>query len=165
MKRKYIYFLLAFLSLHAAPAMALKALPDWVEANVSLRNDGKADFLYRIRYQVFSGKMGGFYLEGAAKNPVFDTANCFAEGDDGTRYNIDIRRLSSRKFDILLARGARYGPGGIIFTLHFAADLGRQGHLALTEAPELGKLTVFHWAPAQWDAPLSHQTMMIHYPI
>ncbi|MDH5756786.1 MAG: hypothetical protein OEZ55_08980, partial [Nitrospinota bacterium] len=165
MKRTFIFILFWSLTLCASSAMALSASPDWVEANISLRNDGKVDFLYRIRYQVFSGTMGGFYLEGAAENPVFDHANCFAEGDNGARYNLDVRRMSSRKFDILLAQGARYGTGGIIFTLHFAADLGRQGHLSTTEAADLGKLTVFHWAPAQWDAPLSHQTMMIHYPI
>ena len=159
-------FFFAFIFVAAGQnAEALTAYPDWVETNVSLRPDGKAQILYRIKYRIDSGAMRAFYFMGTAAKPHFDLANCFAESDKGHRYQLDISHLGGGKYDVVLGKGARYGPGHLIFTLRYAADLAGSGHLAKTRSPEFGDLVVFHWAPVQWDSPLSHQTVMVHYPI
>ena len=154
-----------FVLCFAATASALVARPDWVEVDVSLRPDGKADVLYRINYDVKSGQMYAFYFQGTAGRPVFDRKNCFAESDSGKRYPLDITNLGSGKYDIVLSGGAGYGPGNLIFTLRYGTDLSASGQVALTESPELGGLVVFNLAHVKWDVHLSHQTIMVHYPI
>jgi hypothetical protein len=47
----------------------------WVETDVSLWQDGRADFVYRVRYDVLSGEMHGFYLQGLSVEPYFDFDN------------------------------------------------------------------------------------------
>ena len=35
----------------------------WVEVDLSLWQDGRADFVYKVRWEVESGTMSGFYFQ------------------------------------------------------------------------------------------------------
>ncbi|MGD8979141.1 MAG: hypothetical protein PVH23_03605, partial [candidate division WOR-3 bacterium] len=135
----------------------------WVEVDVSLWQDGRADFVYKVRYDVLSGEMHGFYLQGLSVEPYFDYDNSHAVDEHGRQYALDIRDLGS-KYDVLLARGQAFGPGVITFVVHFGGDLGQSGNLAATTS-EYGELVVLNWSPPQWDEPLEHYTVYVYYPI
>ncbi|MEO0107254.1 MAG: hypothetical protein ABIL46_07995, partial [candidate division WOR-3 bacterium] len=136
----------------------------WVEVDVALWQDGRADFVYKIRWNVISGSMSAFYLEGLSVEPFFDYQNSHALDEYNNKYPIDIKDLGGGKYDIVLSKGKRYGPGQITFIIHFGGDLGRSGNLAVTQS-EFGELVVFHWAPPQWDEPMEHYTVKVYYPI
>ena len=58
---------------------AVSAKLHWVEVDVSLRQDGKADIVYKLRWTVTSGEMHGFYLEGMQETPVFNFETSHAQ--------------------------------------------------------------------------------------
>ncbi len=143
--------------------LSLSADLRWVEVDLSLWQDGRADFVYRVRWNVFSGSMSGFDFQEKTVDPYFDYENSCAVDAYGREYPIEIKDLGD-KYDIILAHGKRFGPGEITYIIHFGGDLGRSGNLAKTES-EFGDLVVLHWAPAQWDEPLEHYTVYVYYPI
>jgi len=136
----------------------------WVEVDVSLWQDGRADFVYKIRWNVISGSMSAFYLEGLSVEPFFDYENSYALDEYNNKHPIDIKDLGKGKYDIVLSKGKRYGPGQITFIIHFGGDPGRSRNLALTQS-EFGELVVLHWAPPQWDEAMEHYTVNVYYPI
>jgi hypothetical protein len=135
----------------------------WDEVDLSLWEDGRADFVYKVRYSVHSGSMHGFYLQGISVVPYFNYDDSYAVDGYGRRYPLEIKDLGD-KYDVLLARGISYGPGEITFIIHFGGDLAKSGNLATTQS-EFGELVVLHWSPPQWDEPLEHYTVQVYYPI
>ncbi|MCK4940636.1 hypothetical protein KAS45_00960, partial [candidate division WOR-3 bacterium] len=143
--------------------VSLSADLRWVEVDVSLWQDGRADFVYKLRYDVLSGAMHGFYLQGISVVPYFDYENSYAVDAYGQRYDLTIKDLGD-KYDVVLARGHAFGPGEVTYVVHFGGDIAKSKNLATT-ASEFGELVVLHWAPPQWDEPLEHYTVSIYYPI
>jgi len=144
--------------------LSLSADIQWVEADVSLLNDGRADFIYKVHYYVSSGELHGFYLEGISVTPYFDYKGSNAVTAAGVTYPLDINSVGSGKWDVILADGRGFGPGGITYIVHFGGDLALSQNLAKTKS-DFGELVVLHWAPAQFDEPLEHYTIYVHYPI
>jgi len=143
---------------------AVSARLQWVEVDVGLREDGKADIVYKVRWNVSSGEMHGFYLEGMQETPVFNFETSHAEAG-GRTYPLSITKVGKRKYDVVLAGGKALGPGENTYIVHYAADLVDSRNLGLTEAPDLGPLVVLGWAPVQWDEALEHYTVYVHYPV
>lgn len=135
----------------------------WVEVDVSLDKNGMASITYSVRYSAQGFNLHGFYFEGFSERPVFDYKNCKAIADNGKTYGLDIKRISSRKYDIVLANHEFY-RGEITYIFHYYADLAQSGNLDYTKS-EYGRLAVLHWSPVQWDESLEHMTVVIHYPI
>jgi hypothetical protein len=94
-----IAFILVLLSLNSFASFSLK----WAETNVSLNKDGTAVVAYTIRWSASNANLHGFYFEGFMEEPGFDKENAFAVDDKGTKYGLQITKLSSRKYDIVLA--------------------------------------------------------------
>ncbi|KPK62401.1 hypothetical protein AMJ83_11100, partial [candidate division WOR_3 bacterium SM23_42] len=133
------------ISILLATLISLSADLRWVEVDVSLWQDGRADFVYRVRYDILSGAMHGFYLQGVSVVPYFNHENSYAVDEYGKTYDLAINDLGG-KYDVLLAQGQAYGPGEITFIVHFGGDLARSGNLVTTTS-EFGELVVLHWAP------------------
>ena len=121
--------------------------------------------VYKIRWQVNSGQMHGFYFEGLDRaTPEFSLAGSNALDDRGRRYPLDITEVSAGKYDVVLANGRGIGPGEVTYIVVYKTDLSGAGMLDYTDS-EFGRLVVFNWAPVEWDQPLEHQTVYLHYPI
>ncbi|HIE05586.1 MAG TPA: hypothetical protein EYP58_02170, partial [bacterium (Candidatus Stahlbacteria)] len=138
---------------------------NWVEVDVGLDPRGGAQFVYKIKWTVESGTLHGFYLEGLSIDPVyFDQEESFAEDDYGRKYRLEIKKIGSKKYDVVLARGQGVSRGSIIYTVICAGNLYQSGNLDRTKSP-YGELVVLNWAPPQWEYPMEHQTVYVHYPI
>ena len=73
----------------------------WVEVDVVLDKDGKAQVSYAVRWSCSGADLHGFYFEGFSGEPVFDSGNSYALDQDNNRYTLDIKKLGSRKYDII----------------------------------------------------------------
>ena len=62
------------------------------------------------------------------------------------------------------AGGQGVSRGHVIYTLVYGLDLVGGGHLGYTES-EFGRLAYLNCAVPQWDEPMEHQTIYVHYPI
>ncbi|MHC5038011.1 MAG: hypothetical protein ACYTHM_11910 [Planctomycetota bacterium] len=145
-------------------ANALSARLDWVEVDLALQNDGGATVTYKIRWKVTSGTMAGFYFQGTSAPPDFLDDQCLAHTPQGT-FPLEIRWLGGQgKWDILLAGRRRAGPGELTYVLVYRADLLSSGHLEPTTA-EGKSLTVLNWGAVEWDAPLTHETVRVIFPV
>ncbi len=116
-----VFFILSFL----APALILAGdfRLRWAEVDVVLDKDGKAQISYTLRWSCQNANLHGFYFEGFTGIPYFDYKNSFAEGQDGNRYNLDITRISSRKFDVVLSDGRAFNNGEITYFGSFLIKL------------------------------------------
>lgn len=166
MSKKFAAILVCFILFFLAPALSFAGdfRLRWVEADVILDKDGKAQISYTVRWACRDANLHGFYFEGFTGVPYFDYKNSFAEGQDGTRYNLDIKQLSSRKFDVVLSDGRAFNNGEITYFLRLSTDLQESGNLTQTDS-KFGRLAVFNWAPVQWNERLEHETVTVHYPI
>ncbi len=165
--RRLVPYLTALLLLGAVltPAWAVDARMKWVEVDISPRGNGWADVVYKIRWQVDSGRMHGFYMEGFDRAyPEFSLAGSNALDAQGRRYPLEISEVSGGKYDVILANGRAIGPGEVTYVVVYKTDLSGAGMLDYTDS-EFGRLVVFNWAPVQWDEPLEHETVYLHYPI
>ncbi|MDP7423563.1 MAG: hypothetical protein QGH40_16950, partial [bacterium] len=149
----------------AKPAYPLSANLRWVEIDCSLRPDGKAIFVYKICYLVRTGEMHGFDMMGFGHTPVFNRERSRVIGSDRRKQSLSIVNKGGGKYAIDIADQSHVGPGKAIFVIVYAADVAEAGQLAFTENEEFGPLTVFHWAPVQWDEPMEHETIHIYYPL
>lgn len=136
----------------------------FVEADLSLRPDGKATVVYRVAVDPQGMQLHGFLFPASANRPHFDRTACFATGPDGTRYGLDIKDLGD-KYDIVLAEGKAVSRGTVLYVFTYGTDLSSAGHLARTASSEHGELAVLNWAPVQWDDRLGHYTLTIYWPI
>ena len=107
--------------------VSLSADLKWVEVDLSLWQDGRADFVYKVRWEVLDGTMSGFYFDESTVDPYFDRDNSYAIDEYGRKYPLEIKDLGAR-YDIILANGRRYGPGEITYIFHYGGDLGRSGN-------------------------------------
>ena len=82
----------------------------WVEVDVSLWQDGRADFVYKVRWNVLSGTMSGFYFQETTVDPYFDFEDAYAVDEYGNKYPLEIKDLGN-KYDIILGHRKRFGPG------------------------------------------------------
>jgi hypothetical protein len=135
----------------------------WNEVDVVLDRDGKAQVSYTSRWDTSGGTLHGFYFEGFQETPVFDLNNAYALDGAGNRYPLAINRLSGTKYDIILADGKAFTGGEVTYFFRYAADLEASGNVTQTMAGDK-QLTVFNWAPVQWDDPLRHQALTVHFP-
>ncbi|MCK4533737.1 hypothetical protein KAU39_08110, partial [bacterium] len=111
-----------------------------------------------------NANLHGFYFKGFVGSPVFDYENVYAVDKQGNRYPLEIKKLSSKKYDIILAGGKAFDNGEITYFFRYANDLQMSGNVTQTDS-EFGRLAVFNWAPVQWDEGFQHETVTIHYPI
>lgn len=137
---------------------------NWVESEVILDKDGKAQVSYTVRWTGTGGQLHGFYFEGFQETPVFDSAKAYAVDNAGKRYGLDIKRLSPAKYDIVLANGEAFSNGEITYFFRYACDLQASGNLTQTIA-DGRKLAVFNWSPVQWDDALEHEALVVRYPV
>jgi len=123
---------------------------DFVETDIQLFNDGKAVVEYVVKWNVLSGEFHGFYLGGFDRLiPVFDTENAWAIDDFDRKYRLDIKRVDSKKFDIVLAGGEGVKSGSLVYRFRFGAQMDEAGYLAKTTTDKGKELVVFHWAPTE----------------
>ena len=119
---------------------------------------------YKVHWRVNRGTMGGFYFQGEQGKIDWHRPGCGAVVNGQRRFDLDLRDLGNR-WDVLLSRGQRFGPGEITYVLTYFTDYAAVGHLATTTSPEFGELVVFNWAPVQWDEALEHETVLVRWPI
>ena len=150
-------FVVAVLCLAKTASGQLQADMQWVEVEAALSPNGKAMVQYKVHWRVDRGTMGGFFFQGEQGSIQWHQPGCGAVVDGERRYDLDLRDLGGR-WDVLLARGQRFGPGEITYVLTYFTDYSVAGHLATTTSPEHGELVVFNWAPVQWDQVLDHET-------
>ena len=131
---------------------------EWVEINLSITKDGKADFIYKIRWDA------GASLHGLSVYPYFDMENSFAFDDYNNKYPLSIKEVNTGKYDIVLANNRAITNSKATYIIHFGGDLAQSGSIAITQS-EFGELIVLNWAPPQWEYPMQHQTVYVHYPI
>lgn len=162
---RYVHLALCLLILAGTRACATQVNLKWVEVDISPTNNGKATLVYKIRYQVLSGELHGFYFEGfGGASPYFDYQNSNAVDSNGRKYGLSISPVSGDKYDIVLANGAAVSRGEVTYIVLYGADLLGAGQLGPTQS-EFGKLTYLNWSPVQWDLPMEHMTIYLHYPI
>ncbi|MFC2168024.1 DUF2207 domain-containing protein, partial [Acidobacteriota bacterium] len=138
----------------------------FVETEVRLLPDGKASVEYVVRYQVVSGEFHGFYFEGFDKLiPYFDNQNASAVDSQGNTYDLDIKKIRTGFYDIVLDKGEAVSSGFITYRFRFSADMLAAGYLAETLTAEGKNLIVFSWSPSSWDQSLEHATVLVIYPI
>jgi len=164
--KKNAFKILAALCLCCQAGLALAGgfRMNWVESEVILDKDGKAQVSYTVRWTGTGGQLHGFYFEGFQETPVFDSAKAYAVDNAGRRYGLDIKRLSSTKYDIVLANGEAFSNGEITYFFRYACDLQASGNLTQTIA-DGRKLAVFNWSPVQWDDALEHEALVVRYPV
>ena len=156
--------ILAILSM-ASFAIAGEGRLQFVETEVILFPDGKASVEYVVRYAVTSGEFHGFYFEGFDRLiPHFDKENASAIDSEGNTYGLDIKRVNSTLYDIVLENGRGVSSGYVTYRFRFAANMLQAGYLASTTTADGQELVVFNWAPTQWDQPLEHYTVKVIYP-
>nr|MDA8131450.1 hypothetical protein [Elusimicrobiota bacterium] len=159
-KTRYL-LLAALLALPRAAAAGFGM--KWVETEVILDRDGKAQVSYAVRW-AGSGQLHGFYFEGFQETPVFDAGRAYALDSSGNKYQLDIKKLSDRKYDIVLAGGQAVTSGEITYFFRYAADLQASGNLTQTMSGDR-KLAVFNWSPVQWDDPVGHEALTVRFPV
>ncbi len=59
-------------------------------------------------------------------------------------------------------RGTGLGTREATYTFSYGADLAASGRVEATRADDGSELIVLNWSPVSWDAPLGHQTLMVH---
>ncbi|MBW1769837.1 MAG: hypothetical protein JRJ17_01480, partial [Deltaproteobacteria bacterium] len=167
MSRRILIWMGIFVTLSLASfAIAGEGRLQFVETEVNLFPDGRASVEYVVRYTVISGEFHGFYFEGFDRlTPIFDRNNASAIDSRGNTYGLDIKKVSSDKYDIVLANGIGVSSGYVTYRFRFAAGMSEAGYLASTTAAEGRKLIVFNWSPTEWDQPLEHYTVKVVYPI
>jgi len=137
---------------------------DWNQVLAVLDKDGKAQISYIIRWNCRNVNFHGFYFEVFQEEPFFDKVNSYAVDDKGKKYSLDIKKLSQKKYDIVLANGQAFVNGQITYFFRYNTDLQKSGNLTQTMAGEK-KLAVFNWAPVQWDDSMEHQDVTVVFPI
>lgn len=140
----------------------------FVETEVILLPEGDAIVTYTIRYNIIPGKtMLAFTLQGFDRlNPVFDRDNCWViMDDDNTSYGVNIVNNGDGKYRISNANEQRLGGEYLTYKVRFTADMASAGYLAPTTSEEGRNLTVFNWAPVQWDEAMEHYAVSITYPL
>lgn len=170
MIKKFLVFLSVILVLLIPTAYVVASLIanlGFVETDVILMPDGKAIVSYTIRYNLVPGKtMLAFTMEGFDRiTPVFDYDNCWVITDDNTSYGIDIDNLGGGKYDIVNSNEQRLGGNYLTYKLRFVADMAAAGYIEKTTTSDGKGLTVFDWAPVQWDEAMDHYTVSINYPL
>ena len=98
-------------SLFLLTLLSLSVDLQWVEVDVSLWEDGRADFVYKVRWNVLSGTMSGFYFQETTVDPYFDFDDAYAVDEYGNKYPLEIKDLGN-KYDIILGSGKRFGRFG-----------------------------------------------------
>ena len=68
----------------------------WVEVDVSPRQNGQADMVYKIHWSVRNFDLHGFYFQGSAATPVFNYEDCRALSSDGKSYGLSIKLSEDR---------------------------------------------------------------------
>ncbi len=139
----------------------------FVETDVVLLPDGKAIVSYTVRYNLVPGKtMLAFTLEGFDRlDPVFDNDNSWVITDDNESHGIDMVNLGGGKYDVINSNEQRLGGKYLTYKFRFVADMAAAGYLDRTTSNDGVELTVFNWAPVQWDEPMDHYTVSINYPL
>ncbi|MBN1222766.1 MAG: hypothetical protein JXB23_05925, partial [Candidatus Aminicenantes bacterium] len=167
MIRKFILLTGVLLFFAAASALlAGEGRLQFVETEVMLLPDGKASIEYVVRYAVVSGEFHGFYFGGLDRLvPHFDLENASAIDSRDNTYGLDIKKVRSDYYDIILEKGQGVLSGHVTYRFRFAADMSLAGYLAPTTAAGDRKLVVFNWAPTEWDQALEHYTVKVIYPI
>jgi hypothetical protein len=144
-----ILILASLLIACADPAMAGKGRIRFIETDVDLRADGSAVVMNTVQWQVLSGELHGFYFEGLDRLPVYRFASdSHAVDSRGNRYGLDISRVGSGRWDIVLANGAGVGSGSVTYRFWFETDFAVAGYLTPTRSAEGRDLMVFNWAPS-----------------
>ncbi|HOI43873.1 MAG TPA: hypothetical protein PK523_13095, partial [Elusimicrobiales bacterium] len=157
--KRTIFFLLCCLPAFASAGYDFK----WCETEVVLDRDGRGQVTYALRVGVSGMDFHGFYFEGAAEPPLFDRKGSYAVDDMDRNYPLEIKHVSGRKYDIILADGRSFNNGEITYFFRYAADLQAAGTLTQTMSGER-RLAVFNWSPVQWDEALEHMTVKVIYP-
>lgn len=80
----------------------------FVEVDVLRDKDAKAQISYTRQWLGDNANFHGFYFERFSGTPVFDYENAYAVDQSGKRYNLDIKKLSTRKYDIILSEGQAF---------------------------------------------------------
>lgn len=124
----------------ASPAAAVRW--EFVEAEVSLRPDGKATVVYKVALEPQGLNLHGFYFKGFTGTAHFDMSGCYATDSAGRRHRLSIRPVGRRKYDIVLAGGRSVRSGRVIYVFTYGTDLGASGHLAKTTSAAGAKLVV-----------------------
>ena len=153
-----------FLVVLGSQSWSLNADLRSVEIDLVLRTDGKADLFYTLDWSARGGQMHGFYFEGMEGEPVFNLQRCFADLSSGVRVPLEIKKIDSHKFDVILENGKGFS-GSALYKLNYGSDLLGSGNIGDTESQTSGKLFFFDWAPVTWDEPLEHRTVRIVLPI
>ena len=160
--RVFFAFVLAAVAIGSAGALESHVAS--VDITVSLRTDGKATVFYSLEWDVTSGTLGGFYFQGEAFSPVWDSTRCYADLPNGKRVALDIRSMGGGKYDVVLAGGKRTA-GTSYWNLTYAGDFAAEGLVGRTESPEHGDLVRFSWAPVEWDQGLDSRTVRVVLPV
>jgi hypothetical protein len=158
-----VVLLIPTLNVNASPIANL----GFVETDVILSPDGEAIVSYTVRYNLIQGKtMLAFTMAGFDRiNPAFDKDNCWVITEDNTSYGINIVNLGDGKFKIINSNEQRLGGKYLTYKLRFVADMAAAGYLDHTSPGDGKNLTVFNWAPVQWDESMEHYTVSINYPL
>ena len=156
-----LFKILSFFLLGTA-LLSLVAEPSWVEVRLSLRENGLVDVIYYVKWKIQQGEMHGFYLEGIGREPHFNPSGCYVLYRN-RKFPLTVKKISSRKYDVFYPGGLP--PGEAIFVVHFAQDFFKEGFMDFTTSEKYGKLVVLNWAPTQWNYPLQHYTIYIHFPV
>lgn len=133
----------------------------WVEVDVGLDADGRAEVGYRARWRTSGTDMHGFYFEGTAGTPRFLGGT--AELPDGSNVPLDISAVGSGRWDIVLADDRAWGPGEATYFFRYETDLAAAGAVDVTTGPGDEPLVVFNWGPVEWDQPLEHETVTVRF--
>ncbi|HTP57754.1 MAG TPA: DUF2207 domain-containing protein, partial [Spirochaetia bacterium] len=152
------------LCLAAGAAFAVSAELKSVEMDIVVRTDGKADFYESLDWLVQGGLMHGFYFQGAAVTPVFNSQQCFADLGNKKRVALSITDLGGGKYDVVLAGGQGF-TGEAMYFLAYGGDLAGNGLIGLTKSADFGELFYVDVAPEEWDQPLQHRTVRITLPV
>ncbi len=95
------------------------------EYDVVVRPDGKAAIYERLAWRS-TGGMHGFYFEGTAGTPVFNSDQCYADIEGNERVGLSISKAGSDRWDIVLAGGRSFG-GQATYFLNYGVDLASDG--------------------------------------
>jgi hypothetical protein len=162
--RKYFFLLLLA---YSTGMFAGKGSINFVETTVRLAEDGAAIVGYTMQYRVVSGELHGFYFSGndRLKIQAFATES-YAIDDFGNRYDLDISKVGSDKWDIILANNAGVSSGTVTYFFYFSTHFNKAGYLVNTETNEGKMLTAFNWSPVQWDeaSKMDHYTLTVITP-
>jgi hypothetical protein len=157
-----LFFMLLALNLFAGSGTI-----NFVETTVELNKAGEANVAYVVQYKVLSGEMHGFYFSGNDRLVINSFSDeSYAVDDFGNRYKLDIKKVSSDKWDIILADGQGVSSGTITYVFYFNTNFNSAGYLVNTEKDDGQMLTVFNWSPVKWDEAhnMQHYTLKVILP-